>query len=164
MAVETKVQAGTGAAAVSGLALWALGHYVLKGDVPDVVASWVYVIVPALLTFGAGYLAKHTARQVGEAVVTVNVPAGAGADISRQVEAAVRAHARRGGYSAGRRTASDLPPPPSSVTAPAEKTLQPKRGQDISPEPDPPMDDLPGPPPSVSELLAPPVAPPAAPE
>ena len=60
--VERKVQAGTGAAAVSGLALWALGHYVLKGDVPDVVASWVYVLVPALLTFAAGYLAKHTAR------------------------------------------------------------------------------------------------------
>jgi hypothetical protein len=60
--VETKVQAGTGAAAVSGLALWALGHYVLKDGVPDVVASWVYVIVPGLLTFGAGYLAKHTPR------------------------------------------------------------------------------------------------------
>jgi hypothetical protein len=60
--VETKVQASAGAAAVSGLALWALGHYVFKGSVPDVVASWIYVIVPGLLTFGAGYLAKHTAR------------------------------------------------------------------------------------------------------
>lgn len=62
MAVETKVQASTGAAAVSGLALWALGHYVFKGSVPDVVASWTYVIVPGVLTFGAGYLARHTAR------------------------------------------------------------------------------------------------------
>jgi hypothetical protein len=126
MPVETKVQASTGAAAVSGLALWALGHYVFKTGVPDVVASWIYVLVPSVLTFGAGYLAKHTARPAGEAVVTVNVPAGAGADISRQVEAAVRAHARRGGYSAGSRTASDLPPPPPSVTTtPPEKTLQP---------------------------------------
>ncbi len=60
--VETKVQASTAAAAVSGLALWSLGHWVFKGSVPDVVASWTYAIVPALLTFGAGYLAKHTPR------------------------------------------------------------------------------------------------------
>jgi hypothetical protein len=60
--VERKVQASTAAAAVSGLALWSLGHYVFKGGVPDVVASWVYVLVPGALTFGAGYLAKHTPR------------------------------------------------------------------------------------------------------
>ena len=60
--VETKVQASTAVAAVSGLALWALGKYVFKGDVPDVVASWIYVIVPGVLTFAAGYLAKHTPR------------------------------------------------------------------------------------------------------
>jgi hypothetical protein len=60
--VERKVQASTGAAAVSGLALWTLGHYVFKTGVPDVVASWIYVLVPSLLTFGAGYLAKHTPR------------------------------------------------------------------------------------------------------
>ena len=62
--VETKVQASTAVAAVSGLALWALGRYVFKGDVPDVVASWIYVIVPGVLTFAAGYLAKHTPRPV----------------------------------------------------------------------------------------------------
>ena len=60
--VETKVQASTAVAAVSGLALWALGRYVFKGDVPDVVVSWIYVIVPGVLTFAAGYLAKHTPR------------------------------------------------------------------------------------------------------
>ena len=60
--VETKVQASTAAAAVSGLALWTLGHYVFRTGVPDVVASWVYVLVPAAVTFGAGYLAKHTPR------------------------------------------------------------------------------------------------------
>ena len=60
--VEAKVQASTAAAAVSGLALWALGHYVFKGDVPDVVASWVYVLVPGLLAFTAGYLTRHTPR------------------------------------------------------------------------------------------------------
>jgi hypothetical protein len=60
MPVETKVKASAAAAALSGLALWALGRYVFKGDVPDVVASWVYVIVPSALTFGAGYLARHT--------------------------------------------------------------------------------------------------------
>lgn len=67
-AVETKVKASTVAAALSGLALWALGRYVFKGAVPDVVASWVYMIVPGLITFGAGYLAKHTLRPVTPAV------------------------------------------------------------------------------------------------
>lgn len=59
--IEKKVQASTAAAAVSGLALWAIGRYVFKGSgVPDVVASWVYVVVPGLITFAAGYLARHT--------------------------------------------------------------------------------------------------------
>lgn len=58
--VERKVQASTAGAAVSSLALWALSRYVFKGDVPDVVTSWVYVIVASGLTFAAGYLAKHT--------------------------------------------------------------------------------------------------------
>jgi hypothetical protein len=60
--VEKKVQAATAAGAVSGLALWCLGHWVFKSGVPDVVASWVYVAVPAVLTFAAGYLARHTSR------------------------------------------------------------------------------------------------------
>lgn len=60
--VERKVTASTAAAAVSGLALYALGRYVFKGDVPDVVASWVYVLVPGLLAFTAGYLARHSPR------------------------------------------------------------------------------------------------------
>lgn len=64
-AVETKVQASTGAAAVSGLALFLLGRYVFKGSgVPDVVASWVYVLVPGVITFAAGYLARHTSVPV----------------------------------------------------------------------------------------------------
>jgi hypothetical protein len=60
--VERKVQASTAAAAVSGLALWALGRYVFRGSVPDVVASWIYVIVPSAVTFTAGYFARHTPR------------------------------------------------------------------------------------------------------
>jgi hypothetical protein len=60
--IEAKVQASTWAAAVSGLALWAMGTYVFKGSVPDVVVSWTYVIVPAALTFAAGYLARHSPR------------------------------------------------------------------------------------------------------
>jgi hypothetical protein len=60
--VELKVKAGTAAAAVAGLVLWVLGRYVFKGAVPDVVASWVYAIVPAAVTFAAGYLTRHTPR------------------------------------------------------------------------------------------------------
>jgi len=60
--VEKKVQASTAAAATSGLLLWVLGRYVFRGTVPDVVASWTYVAVPALITFLAGYATKHTYR------------------------------------------------------------------------------------------------------
>jgi hypothetical protein len=60
--VERKVTVSTGAAATSGLVLWVTGRYLFKGDVPDVVASWTYVIVPSLLTFAAGYLARHSPR------------------------------------------------------------------------------------------------------
>jgi hypothetical protein len=60
--IERKVQASTAAAALSGLALWALGRYVFKDGVPDVVASWTYVLVPAMITFAAGYAARHTNR------------------------------------------------------------------------------------------------------
>jgi hypothetical protein len=60
--VERKVTASTGAAAVSGLVLFMLGRYVFKGAVPDVVASWIYVLVPSAVTFTAGYLARHTPR------------------------------------------------------------------------------------------------------
>ena len=60
--IERKVQASTAAAALSGLALWALGRYVFKGGVPDVVASWTYVLVPSVITFAAGYAARHTNR------------------------------------------------------------------------------------------------------
>jgi hypothetical protein len=60
--IERKVTASTGAAAASGLILWILGAYVFRGGVPDVIVSWVYVLVPGILAFGAGYLAKHTPR------------------------------------------------------------------------------------------------------
>ena len=62
--VEAKVKASTAAAATSGLVLWCLGTYVFKGAVPDAVVSWVYVAIPALITFVAGYLAKHEDRPV----------------------------------------------------------------------------------------------------
>ena len=70
--VETKVKASTAAAAVSGIVLWILGKYVFKGTVPDVIASWTYVLVPAVITFAAGYIAKHTPRPVSP----VSPPAG----------------------------------------------------------------------------------------
>lgn len=73
MAVETKVKASAGAAALSGLLLWILGRYVFKGTVPDVVASWVYVLVPAVVAGAAGYLAPHTNRPQA---ATVPPPSG----------------------------------------------------------------------------------------
>lgn len=60
--VEAKVTASAGAAAASGLVLFVLGRYAFRGAVPDVIASWVYAAVPAVLAFAAGYLARHTPR------------------------------------------------------------------------------------------------------
>lgn len=60
--VERKVQASAVAAAISGMVLWIMGRYLFKGTVPDVIASWIYVAVPAAVTFTAGYLARHTNR------------------------------------------------------------------------------------------------------
>src|SRR5882724_2436750 len=122
--VETKVQASTAAAAVSGLALWALGHYVFKGSVPDVVASWIYVLVPGVITFGAGYLAKHTARPTGAPAITVSTTATPGAEIGRQIIAAMQAYDRGGRYASGGVIAPGAPPHPLASTAP-EKTLIP---------------------------------------
>lgn len=66
--VETKVSAATIASAASGLGLWALQAYVFHGDVPLPVVAAVMTIVPAVITFLAGWLAPHTPRpgmQVG---------------------------------------------------------------------------------------------------
>jgi len=125
--VETKVKASTAAAAVSGIALWLIGRYVFRGTaVPDVLQSWIYALAPAVVTFGAGYIAKHTSRALPP-VITVNVPAGAGADVGRQVAAAIKAYeGRRGTFV---QPEVGLPPgyePPSAaLTPPQEKTLQP---------------------------------------
>ncbi len=73
--IERKVQASTVAAAATSLAMWALSRYVFKGAVPDVVASWMYAIVPGLLTFVAGYFARHTPRETEPAVPPIP-PAG----------------------------------------------------------------------------------------
>jgi hypothetical protein len=86
---EPKVQAASLTAAVSGAALWLLGHYVFKGNVPDGIASMVYIAVPGVLAYAAGWLAPHQPRpgevsltvpgQSGKAAVTGNVtvqPAG----------------------------------------------------------------------------------------
>jgi hypothetical protein len=62
--VEKKVQASTAAAATSGLVLFILGRYVFRGDVPDVVTSWTYVAIPAVITFAAGWATRHTHRPV----------------------------------------------------------------------------------------------------
>ena len=60
--VETKVTAATIAAALTGVGLWVLQTYAFHGDVPLPVLAAVQTIVPAAVTFAAGYLAPHTPR------------------------------------------------------------------------------------------------------
>jgi hypothetical protein len=59
--IETKVTASTVAAAVSALVVMLLDH-VIDGDVPPALVDAVYVIVPAVCAFLAGYAARHTHR------------------------------------------------------------------------------------------------------
>jgi hypothetical protein len=60
--IEVKVSAATIASAVTGLGLWALQTYVFHGEVPLPVLGVVQTVVPAVITFAAGYLAPHTPR------------------------------------------------------------------------------------------------------
>ena len=76
--IERKVQASTAAAATSGLILFILGRYVFRGDVPDAVVSWIYVIVPSVITFAAGYQAPHTHRMPPRAAKTLIPPSKEG--------------------------------------------------------------------------------------
>ena len=75
--IETKVKASASAAALSGLLLWILGRYVFKGTVPDVIASWVYATVPAIVAGVAGYLAPHTPRPAAPPAAPALPPAPA---------------------------------------------------------------------------------------
>lgn len=60
--IETKVTAATIASAATTFVLWLLAKYVFGADVPDAVAGLVALLVPAAVTFGAGYAARHTPR------------------------------------------------------------------------------------------------------
>ena len=60
--VETKVSAAAIASATTGLGLWALQTYVFHGNVPLPVLAAMQAVVPAAVTFAAGYLAPHTPR------------------------------------------------------------------------------------------------------
>lgn len=64
--VEAKVKTSALAAAVTGLVLSALATYVFGGQVPgvveQVVTQLVGTVVPAVVTFAAGWLTRHTPR------------------------------------------------------------------------------------------------------
>ncbi len=61
--IESKVTAASAGAAVSGLILWALAHWVFDGDnPPEVVVFVTTLLVPAVVTFVAGYASPHTPR------------------------------------------------------------------------------------------------------
>lgn len=62
--VERKVAASTFAAASTGLVLWVLATYVFGAEVPEPVAAFVAAVVPAVVTFIAGYAVRHTDRDV----------------------------------------------------------------------------------------------------
>lgn len=60
--VETKVEAASTAAGITGFLVMLLGLYVVHGAVPDWLTAAVGALVTTGLTFGAGWLAKHTPR------------------------------------------------------------------------------------------------------
>lgn len=60
--VEAKVKASTVGGAVAGAVLWLLATYVFDSGVPEPVELLVYAAIGAVLTFGPGWLARHTYR------------------------------------------------------------------------------------------------------
>ena len=66
--IETKVKTSALAALVSTLLLSLLGQYVFKSEVPSFVAAFVesatLSVVGGAVTFGVGWLTKHTPRDV----------------------------------------------------------------------------------------------------
>lgn len=58
--VERKVTAASVSAAVAGVVLSVLSHYVFKGEVPADVQTIIYTVVPPAMTFIAGWAARHT--------------------------------------------------------------------------------------------------------
>ena len=60
--VETKVTAGSLAAAASGVVLYCLQRWVFKGEVPADFQSLIYLAVPGAIALAAGWLAPHTHR------------------------------------------------------------------------------------------------------
>lgn len=66
--VETKVKVSALASGASGLILSLLSAYVFQGEVPGVVSQVVSdsvgTLVPAGVTFAAGWLSKHTPAQI----------------------------------------------------------------------------------------------------
>lgn len=61
--IETKVTAGTTGAVLSAAALWALDEYVFRAnDVPAPISALVTLLVVGVVTYLAGFSARHTAR------------------------------------------------------------------------------------------------------
>lgn len=60
--VEPKVKAASAGAAVTGLALWALGRYVFHGAVPVPVDAVVELVGPGAAAFLAGWWTRHVDR------------------------------------------------------------------------------------------------------
>lgn len=64
--VEAKVKTSSAAAAVTGLILSALATYVFGGEVPgaveQIVTQVVGTVVPAAVTYAAGWVTRHTPR------------------------------------------------------------------------------------------------------
>lgn len=88
--IETKVSAAAVASALTGLGLWALQTYVFPGTtVPLPVIAAVQTIVPAAVTFLAGYLAPHTPR-LGPIVEVETESTGRHADDGETTDIPVR--------------------------------------------------------------------------
>lgn len=56
------------ASAVAGVVLWALDKWAFEGDTPDAFQVLVFVAVPGLVAFAAGWVARHTPRTDPDAV------------------------------------------------------------------------------------------------
>ena len=119
--VAPKTSAAGVSAAVAGAALYLLQTYVFKGDVPDGIASLIYVAVPGVVAFGAAWLAPHQHRDPAPALV---LPSSSVSLTEEQMDAVREALAEASGrmeQTAGderKVTIAQMVPPSSGGTPP----------------------------------------------
>lgn len=75
--IEVKVKTGTAAATITAGVLAGLADVLPAGAVPAWLAAPVLAVVTGVVTFAAGWLARHTPREVADVQIDPGTPPAA---------------------------------------------------------------------------------------